>query len=56
MKFKLEIKLGNEAMRLGEDIAEALHRVAYRVEQHDDDKGAILDINGNFVGEWSVTE
>lgn len=56
MKFKLKINLGSDAMQLTEDIAEALHRVAYRVEQHDDDKGVILDINGNTVGEWSIAK
>ena len=52
MKFTLEIKLGNDAMQLNEDIAAALHDVAYYVEQHDNSHGIIHDANGNNVGRW----
>lgn len=56
MRFTLNIKMGNEAMQTGEDIAAALHAVAYHVEQHDDSTGSIFDENGNNVGKWEVCE
>ena len=61
MKFKLEITLGNEAMRDGADIAHKLKDIALSVEHimHDGLRGrtdAIRDVNGNTVGRWRVTE
>jgi len=56
MKFKLEITLGNDAMQLGEDIAEVLHEAAYSIEQDDAYQGVIVDRNGNNVGEWGFAE
>lgn len=47
--FTLRIELGNDAMQTAEDVAAALHNVAYRVEQHGGSVG-IRDDNGNNVG------
>ena len=58
MEFNLTIKLGNEAMQTGPDIAEALQGVASSVDAfgiEPGDGGAIVDINGNRVGEWKVS-
>ena len=55
-KFTINIKLGNEAMSHPEHIAEALRRLANRLDMLDRDfliDGAhlnILDLNGNLVG------
>ena len=57
MKFMLEIELGNDAMRDDADIAEALARVAKRVETIGTEYNrafVIRDTNGNTVGRWSV--
>ena len=59
--FKLEIELGNDAMRSTNDIARALEEVAVRLSgQHrsfaDADAGRIHDDNGNTVGSWTVLQ
>jgi hypothetical protein len=58
MKFTLQIKLGNEAMQTGYDIAQALTEVAEKLRGEDDARmdwsGNIRDINGNTVGSWKV--
>lgn len=53
MKFTLEIKLGNEAMQTGENVAEALAEVQRRLE-NGHESGFVFDYNGNRVGEWGV--
>jgi hypothetical protein len=59
MTFTLKIKLGNEAMQTGEDIAEALQRIAGKLKYigypSSNDYGNIRDVNGNRVGEWKAT-
>ena len=60
MKFTLEITLGNEAMRTGEDIAAELDSISQTVYQlgekiTEGGTGRITDLNGNKVGEWRVT-
>lgn len=61
MEFTLTIRLGNDAMQSGEDIARALGKVSTRLEgiagaMAEDDSGRIMDTNGNAVGEWSIAE
>jgi len=64
MKFTLEIELGNDAMRSYRDIREALSDVSGHIAMHkighvkpyDGDGRKIMDINGNSVGKWEVTE
>lgn len=60
--FTLTIELGNDAMQTGADVAEALRRLAHRLED-DDAYGElkptsqrIKDRNGNTVGQFTVTE
>lgn len=59
MDFKLKIKLGNEAMQNGHDIAGALRKIAVVVGDYNEVSpgmgGGIRDLNGNTVGEWEVT-
>ncbi len=59
MEFKLKIKLGYAAMQNGEDIAPALRTVATTIGDYSEVSpgmgGGIRDLNGNTVGEWSVT-
>jgi hypothetical protein len=58
MKFTLEIKIGNEAMQNGDDVANALRVVAGRVEGGGEfvpgEGNGILDLNGDWVGDWRV--
>ena len=60
MKFKLEIRLGNEAMENGMDLAMVLKTLAARLHRESDisdgDKGNLRDQNGNTVGEWEITK
>ena len=58
--FTINIELGNDAMNHPEHIAEALRRLANRLDMLDRDflnDGAhlnILDLNGNLVGKAEV--
>jgi hypothetical protein len=60
--FKLEIKLGNDAMKDSGDVAAALDYVSDLLEvaaYQDFDEwrgqsGAIYDANGNKVGRWAI--
>jgi len=54
--FHLKIELGNAAMLNGRHVADALRRVADRLEQSGarQDDGRIADRNGNKVGQWSI--
>lgn len=52
--FNLHIELGNDAMSSHDDIADALNEVAGRVVSGQED-GAIRDVNGNTVGNWSIS-
>lgn len=61
MKFKIEIKLGNEAMQDGEHIARALMSLA-DILVHYDAGGLtpglsswIYDLNGHKVGRWRIS-
>jgi hypothetical protein len=61
MKFKLEIEMGNAAMRTKNHLCQALRQVATRFiscwypvakgESH-----TIQDANGNTVGRWTFEE
>lgn len=54
-KFELEIHLGNAAMSKPRQVAEALRKVASKIEDRDDlesNDGPIADANGNTVGSW----
>jgi len=56
--FELKINLGNEAMQCPSDVAEALRKLAKKLDAGGDfalnDGGKIMDANGNSVGEWTV--
>lgn len=58
MKFKLELALGNEAMLSFADVLQAidasLTRPGFRNPARPGDRGLLLDLNGNRVGEWEV--
>jgi hypothetical protein len=54
MKFKLEISLGNDAMKSSEDIIGALKYVEAKLQRNSE--GKILDLNGNSVGKWEFVE
>ena len=58
-QFTLSIKLGNESMQTGSDIAESLRTIADKIQDNGnmiDFSGSkrIVDLNGNVVGIWSV--
>ena len=56
--FTLSIELDNDAMQTASEVAEALRKLADRLERGDlreqttPHGGGIMDINGNTVGEW----
>lgn len=64
MEFTVKIRLENDSMRTGENIAIALAGVMYEIEQsgmytrpvtgEDARSGKIRDGNGNITGEWSI--
>lgn len=62
MTFKLQIKLGNDAMQTGVDIADALRTHADLLEEYSNrqlansGKHGIRDTNGNTVGFWTVAK
>lgn len=70
MKVTVTIELGNDAMRTADDVAWAIDESFRRhgTEKHGlegqgmyatleaGDGRAVLDGNGNTVGEWTVTE
>lgn len=58
--FKLEIETDNAAFEDGgnEELARILRKLADRITfgtYDEDDNGALLDINGNKVGDWELT-
>lgn len=58
--FKLSIRLGNASMETPPHVADALGRLALRLDQYPDwhgdaHEGRISDLNGNVVGEWRIT-
>jgi hypothetical protein len=57
--FRLEIKLGNDAMQTPGDVSNALRDAAIKLgsfgDWNGDDSGIIRDLNGNTVGTWEVT-
>jgi hypothetical protein len=57
MTFKLEIRLGNDAMQTGAYILNALHTTDFCIpdELSVGDNGNIRDLDGNKVGEWKIT-
>lgn len=57
MKFRLTIKLGNDAMQTAGDVAHALYEAAEKIDaSHVLRVGVIYDANGNRVGTWEVAE
>lgn len=52
--FKLMIELGNDGMQSGPDVAQALRDIADRIENGLEARGAIIDANGNTVGQWEA--
>lgn len=64
MKFSVEIEMGNEGMQSFQDLRDALKQVATKLgsRQHcssgapnDGDGSKVMDVNGNAVGEWSIS-
>lgn len=61
---KINIKLDNEAMQDGIDVARALDKIVdelewnytAQLEPHAGLSKPILDLNGNIVGTWTITE
>jgi hypothetical protein len=58
-KFTLEIDLGNDAMCLASQLANALQKVSYRImnagyDLEEEYVRGILDDNGNSVGSWKI--
>lgn len=56
MIFKLEIQMGNDAMRDERDIASALIRLSDTLVQGESRGGGVRDANGNGVGAWYMEE
>jgi hypothetical protein len=61
MKFTLTIELGNDAMQTLADVARSFadsvnRRSGTSDPLEDDDRGVLLDSNGNRVGMWTVSE
>jgi hypothetical protein len=64
MKFKLEIELGNDAMKDQMDVSMILRKIAnylgvhgcFAMEDVPLKKNCIFDRNGNRVGHWKVTK
>jgi hypothetical protein len=62
MTFTVSIEMGNAAMQTGHDIAKALSEVAAKVVRNypgrvESDYGnAVMDENGNKVGEWGFDD
>ncbi len=58
MRLTIEVELGNDAMRTGEDVSRLLlglsGRVRHRGELDLGHGGRLMDINGNSVGTWEV--
>ena len=55
-EFTLKIKLGNETMQSGPDVARALRAVADQIENDLEARGNIRDTNGNMVGRYGPDE
>jgi hypothetical protein len=55
-QFTLTIDLGNDAMSTPSDIADALRKLAGRIETIDGylGDGVVRDVNGNTVGHWAL--
>lgn len=64
MKFKLEIRLGNDSTQTLADVANQLLATAAKVQHYNDRIGtsptrakmSIQDVNGNFIGWWELTK
>jgi hypothetical protein len=62
-RFTIEIDLGNEGMEAPSDVAQALRKIATRLDdatdmplaQHPGIGGNVMDTNGNTVGSWFVS-
>lgn len=50
--FSVRIKLGNDAMQSGPDVASALREVADKIEYNLEAHGVVVDVNGNTVGSY----
>lgn len=62
MKFTLEIETGNDAMQTAGDLSRALERLALNLGAFEyteisslPSRGTIHDVNGNHVGDWSIS-
>ena len=54
MHFKPEIETYNAGMASAEDVAVALEQAARKLRRGDG-RGRVMDVNGNGVGNWSIT-
>jgi hypothetical protein len=56
--FELTIRLGNAEMQTGGDVADALRKLADRIDTRRggvfQEVGVVRDVNGNTCGNWSV--
>lgn len=62
MRIEIEIRLGNDAMQTGADVAGALRKLAKHIESYGSDDliepetiKHIMDSNGNCVGQMELT-
>lgn len=60
LELRIVIRLGNDAMQSGADVAAALRAIAADVDAHDTmvptHAATVWDVNGNRVGQWKVGE
>ena len=47
---------GGEVARLLREVARLLREVAAKLDSFDDNRGKIVDVNGNSVGAWRFGE
>lgn len=52
--FRLDVELGNDAMRSPEHVADVLRDVADRLSSPNTRRGNVRDVNGNTVGRYAL--
>jgi hypothetical protein len=61
VEFAVKIRLGNDAVQTGPDVEEILYDLSAEVGTYDlrditpPFTRPVTDLNGNTVGEWSIT-
>ena len=64
MKLRIEVEIGNDAMRTKAELVQAVLKIRrqlkrdlnLRDKRHGANRGSVLDVNGNTVGRWEVAE